>query len=333
MQAAVARHCEKAGDSRTLRAAVLDELRRALGFDWYVWVVTDPRTAVGVDPLASIPDLRGLTRIIKLKYTTALNRWTGLDGPACLGSRAGESALWRQVQEPAGILDVASVVFRDGFGCWGFLDLWAAQPVEPADLALLKSLTEPLTTALRLRQAATLRHLPAAMSPGPGPAVLILDDDLTVIGRTAAAEGLLARLLPPSGGSSPVPAAAYNVAAQLLATEAGVDHGEPFGRVHVAQGHWVTLRASRIQPGGTIAVSLEPLTADDRIDLCVRAFGLTPRESAVAVEVAKGADTDLISRRLYITANTVQDHLKSIFVKTGVHSRRDLVPLLLGSEQ
>jgi DNA-binding CsgD family transcriptional regulator len=41
-----------------------------------------------------------------------------------------------------------------------------------------------------------------------------------------------------------------------------------------------------------------------------------------------GRDTHAVSRQLGISRHTVQDHPKSIFVKTGVHSRRELVALV-----
>ncbi len=42
-------------------------------------------------------------------------------------------------------------------------------------------------------------------------------------------------------------------------------------------------------------------------------------------QVIVGLSTSQISRALFISSNTVQDHLKAIFAKTGVHSRRELV--------
>ena len=54
-----------------------------------------------------------------------------------------------------------------------------------------------------------------------GQAVLLLGPDLSVRRQTAEAEAGLRALLPTEESRRPVPAAAYNVAAQLLAVEAG----------------------------------------------------------------------------------------------------------------
>ena len=55
-----------------------------------------------------------------------------------------------------------------------------------------------------------------------------------------------------------------------------------------------------------------------------QAHGLSERESEICALVARGASTTAIARRLQISPYTVQDHLKSIFAKTSVHSRREL---------
>jgi hypothetical protein len=52
---------------------VLAVLRLAIGFDAYVWLLTDPETLVGSAPLADVPCLPELPRLIRLKYLTTVN--------------------------------------------------------------------------------------------------------------------------------------------------------------------------------------------------------------------------------------------------------------------
>jgi DNA-binding CsgD family transcriptional regulator len=126
-----------------------------------------------------------------------------------------------------------------------------------------------------------------------------------------------------------VRAGAYNVAAQLLAVEAGVDDRPAWARVHLGGGRWLTMRAARLGAGGSaggdIAVTIEPCAPDDRAALFARAVGLSAREEELLDLVLEGRDTREVAARMFPSAHTVQDHLKSIFAKTGTASRRALV--------
>jgi len=325
---AIERLARTAGDSRDLRARVITHLRRSVRFDWYAFVLTDPVTTVGVDPLAEVPTGVLLPQLISAKYLTGLNRWTSLTAAARLGDRAAESRVWQQVQRAHGVVDVLSVVFRDGHGCWGFLDLWSREPFSNQDVRRIDAVVPAITGALRHEQATSLRRQSAGEASGP--VVLVLDSALRVTSRTAAADDWLARLLPPASGGMPVPAAAYNVAAQLVAREQGVDAHDPRARVHLGDGCWVTVGAARLAEGLGVAVAMEPITAADRLDLVGRAFALSPRERTVVAEVCGGRTTAEVAASLHLSPLTVQDHLKSVFRRTGVRSRRELAALAWG---
>jgi DNA-binding CsgD family transcriptional regulator len=337
-------------DARALRLQVLEVLRRALDFGAYNWLLTDPVTAVGAAPLADVPCLPELPALIKARYATPVNRWTGLmRGTSPVGllheSVDGElarSLVWREVMSRYGIRDVASVVFADQFGCWGFLDLWRDDTHEPftrGDGAFLEGIVPSLTRALRECQARTFVEAATPQRHDVGPVVLTLDDDLHIASRTAASQEWLEVLLPPVPDQRAVPASVYNVAAQLLAVESGVDDHAPSTRTHLADGFWLTLRAARLASeaetagAATIVVTMEETSAAERLDLFARAFGLTARERELLAALATGSDTRAMARQMFLSEHTVQDHLKSIFAKTDARDRVTLLSRALGTRR
>jgi DNA-binding CsgD family transcriptional regulator len=142
--------------------------------------------------------------------------------------------------------------------------------------------------------------------------------------------------VPPDGDRSPVPASAYNVAAQLRAAELGVDSNPPQARVHLSGGRWLTLRAARIGESvaashGDIAVSIEQISPLERVGLFARSYGLSRRESELLNLLVSGSATRELASRMFVSDNTVNDHLKSIFSKTAVRSRHTLLVRAVGS--
>jgi DNA-binding CsgD family transcriptional regulator len=101
-------------------------------------------------------------------------------------------------------------------------------------------------------------------------------------------------------------------------------------RLRDVHGQWAVLEASRLigADEDQIAVTIEPATGDHLLGLLLAAYGLTAREREICREVIAGHSTADIAARLFISANTVQDHLKSIFAKVGVRSRGELVARL-----
>lgn len=276
--------------SRGLRQALLEEIGRHVGFDAYAWLLSDPETEVGCDPVADVPCLPELPRLIRLKYATETNRWTHMTTPVArlldvTRGRPERTFVWRELLAAYDVVDVASIVFRDRFGCWGFLDLWRIGPAAAftdGDGDYLRAIAPPVTAALRRVQAGTFHVSGAAGAPG-GPAVLVLTPDLSVRAQTPETEAYLRALVPPGAGRRPIPAGAYNVGAQLLACEDGVDTHPPRARVHLGDGVRLTLRAARVvendRTDADIAVTIEPTATAERMGLFGLAHGLTKRET------------------------------------------------------
>jgi DNA-binding CsgD family transcriptional regulator len=338
-------------DDRSLRLQVLAILREVIDFDAYVWLLTDPVTAVGVAPLAEVPCLPELPALIGAKYATPVNRWTVLQlqsSPVgtlsdAVGGELSRSLMWRDVLRRYGTGDVASAVFADQFGCWGFLDVWrntTRGPFSTAEAGLIATITAPLATALRQCQARTFVDPATPHRPDLGPVVLTLDDHLRIASRTAASRAWLDALLPPEPDQKAIPASVYNVAAQLLAVEKGVDAHPAFARTHLADGFWLALRAARLSPDqppaerpATIVVTIEEASASERLELFGRAFGLTAREYELFGLLATGSDTRSMARQMSLSEHTIQDHLKSIFAKTGAHDRVTVLSRALGTRR
>src|SRR3954452_1766821 len=177
----IVRSCASGADARELRLRLLPEIARVVAFDAYAWILTDPLTSVGSAPLAAVPSLPELPQLIRLRYLTALNRWTTLTDPVAVLSGATDgdlsrSLVWRDLLSRYDVRDVATVVFRDRHGCWAFLELWRAgrRSFGPDDAAFLAQVAPAVTTGLRRSVARTFQApLPDVPVPG-GPLVLLL---------------------------------------------------------------------------------------------------------------------------------------------------------------
>ena len=322
------RLCDAAGDSRTLRLELLDAIRRVVGFDAYAWLVTDPETSVGWAPLADVPCLPRAARLIRLKYLTTVNRWTTL--PAQSAADRGDR---RRPVRAAGcgvtccadyaVATSPRSVYRDRYGCWGFLDLWRSgrrRSRRPTPRSSTPS-PAPVTAALRRSQAAYVHGRPAAQRP-PGPVVLLLSPELEVAGTDpgdpagtcgagAAADAAVPR-------SRPAPTTWRR---SCWPPRRAWTRNPPLARVHLSHGRWLTLRAARIGSAGgpqdrDIAVSIEE-ASPRRAPGAVRPR-LRPERArgGTAASARRGSDTRELARQMFLSEHTVQDHLKSIFAKT-----------------
>jgi DNA-binding NarL/FixJ family response regulator len=148
-----------------------------------------------------------------------------------------------------------------------------------------------------------------------------------VIGQNPASYQWLEELGAPR--SDDIPIEVHALGARLRALDPSVT--VPQARVRTRAGRWAILHASWMSNQGcdAIAVIIQQATADQAAPLVMSAYGLTEQERTISGLLFHGLSTRAISETLHITEHTVQDHFKSIFDKTGVRSRRELVATVL----
>ena len=244
--------------------------------------------------------------------------------------RSCETSLrWQQLVLPrGGRHELRAAMVDDNGTCWGALGIYRQDRIRfsPSDLKAVGAIL-----------SARASHLARSMvlSRGPGtpesPTSLLIDEAGAVIDASDRARCWL---------EDTDRADVLDRVGMLLASLAARvrfmrEQGEPPQQVRVRMrssgGAWTTLIAEPWRPterARGIPVIVMATESNQLFPLQVAAFGLSEREADVVRDVLVGRDTRAVSEHLSISALTVQDHLKSIFEKTGVHSRRELVYLL-----
>ena len=327
--------CRAELSAKGLRERLLSLVRERIPYDGHVFALTDPVTNVATAPHADVPMLPWprLPEIIRWRYLTEVNRCDRLLGKPASSLLTGttdpaESLVWQHVQREVGVVDTAAAAYGDRYGAWGYLELWrTSTPFNPAELDVLTAMVPTVTTGLREVVARTFAE-PAEDLLTTGPAVIVLGPDLAVRSQTDDAAAALLKLLPPDEPMTPIPAAAYNIGAALIAQEEGIPVGDPWSRVHLGANRWVTVRASRL--GEDIAVSIEPSTPAERMDLFARACGLSARETEILALLVVGLDSREIAGQLFLSEHTVNDHVKAVLAKTGARTRQVLLARVIG---
>lgn len=228
--------------------------------------------------------------------------------------------------------DEVRLAFRDGREVWGVLALFRGEddaPFDAAEVDFLASLAAPFAHGVRAGMLTRLADVAVASgTTGLGPAVIIVGPDDQVTQMTPAAEVRLGELVTGPSHCDPLsPIAALIGAARRYAR--GETDRIPRCRLRTAGGMWLVVQAGPLSTygdrDGDVVITIEEARPPEIVSLVVAAFGLTPRERDVTQLVLQGVDTKEIARALHLSAYTVQDHLKSIFDKAGVRSRRELI--------
>lgn len=342
--------CESGLDSRALRVETVRQLRKVIPIDSFWFATVDPATLLFTGSVVEeIPELATSAFVANEFLRDDVNKWVQLahsHQPAnglylATQGQLCNSPRYQEILTPLGFGDELRAVMRDGEASWGFVCLHrerSSSNFTAEEAEFVARLTPHIAEGLR---SGLLIARQAARADDNQPGLIVLADDLSVVATTPAAERWLSELADWPRRSE-LPQAVYGVVSRLRALELSAS-GEsdsslpppPRARVRTPAGQWLVLHASRLSGSGMsnqTAVILEPARAAEIAPVMLQAYGLTRREGQIAQLVLQGASTNAISSQLFISPLTVQQHLKMVFDKTGVRSRRDLVALIF-SEQ
>jgi len=195
----------------------------------------------------------------------------------------------------------------------------------PAEAEFLAGVAPLVAVGVRAGLVTAAAGRPAATPAGP--AVLVVDADDAVSLLSPAAEARVAELGGHGRDVLPTPVAAITAAARALGD--GRLGTVPRLRVRTLSGEWLVVHAAPLAGRDgvprQVVVTIEAARPPEIVPLVVAAFGLTGREQDVVAGVLQGESTQQIGRALHLSPWTVQDHLKAVFEKAGVSSRRELV--------
>lgn len=319
-------------------ADVAEAVRPLVPFDAYCWHTVDPGTILFTGSLNRDVGCSGSWLAHHEYVVDDVNKWSFL---AHSGRIAGATSIdthgdptrsaRHRSQEAYGFGDelrLSLVIDGIYWGAAAFLR-YSDQPwFTEAEVRALTALSTSIATGLRRALATRAPSGDSRVDWGPG--VVVFDENGQAESTSTAAERWISELVEEPAPAHPSESKIVQViAARARVIPPGTDPLElaARARVRTRTGTWLLLYGTRLggSPDGRTAVIIHPATPHDVAPVVALAYGLTGRETRVAMQCIQGRSTKEISKALSMSAYTVQDHLKSIFDKTGVRTRGELV--------
>lgn len=205
----------------------------------------------------------------------------------------------------------------------------ATGPFEPASIRLLDAIAPHV--AAGLRAAAARETLTASASETLGFILLNHANDVEL--ANAAGERWLTT---PDAAGRPGRLWALHVLAGMLSRSLTLEGARDVPEIELADpigGVLHRLRAERIQNGNgspRTLITLTPVQTVDRTETLLR-LGLTQREAEVALGILRGASVESLAVEIAASPHTVTQHVRNMFGKLGVSTRRELMLRLAGN--
>ncbi|WP_312107965.1 helix-turn-helix transcriptional regulator [Brevibacillus reuszeri] len=345
LRAKLVKLSEGQGCSQTYRRTLLKLLHKALPFDAACCTTVDPESLLSTGSVTDeevelMHDGLFESDYLRADYIPYHQLVKAVDPTASLSAategKLTRSARFRNVLSPAGFTDELRAALMYKGACWGYLTLYRrfGQPLFTEEERVFLSSLVPVI-ALRLRQSSFAMPEKVETEPETEIGILVLDERLRILSINGIAERWLARLreweniervtLP-----RPVRTSCFRALSPspVALSPSPVASSPAKSCVHLPGYPYLAIRASQLTgPADStqLAVTFEPAGPADTLRFMAEACELSAREKQILHALIKGMSTKALAQSLHISAYTVQDHIKSIFLKTGVTSRGELI--------
>jgi len=319
------------------------QLRRVVGFDALCWTLVDPGSGLPSWVVANNPVIASQQRRLHQLYppsetfprpTSSMISVLSTD----TGDDLARDDRWRELFGPGNLGDVLTAGLAAGGACWGMLHLYREQGRRWFNHADVEAVAGVSTTLARRLRFSLISPLADGAVAASGAGTIILDRALELVATTAPAKRWLHRLPPRApAGPEPLPGFIYALATRA-AQPGGPSPTTARLRIRASDGTWLVLHAAPLSDSaalgtGAVAITIEPAAPAELRSLLMRAYRLSGREREVAGLVLGGLPNPEVAGLLFITRNTVTDHLKAIYAKVRVSNRGDLGAVLSGHPQ